>query len=260
MYNLNIGLHQKEEIMKNNRYEGFALPEILTALLVLGVLFVLTTPVIIRSYERNVYQAGLIDMTRDVNKALFKYSNSSGINGNGKISTAGLFSEDADIASTIAATLNFTTKVGTDCWNGQDVANNLDGSGRTDDLEDKQCFIDPQNRIWAFESLENNCTGPTADLRTDDTRKHKLQKSCGYIYLDLNGTKAPNTFGKDIYVFVITDVPMNYLYPVGGSLADIKFDNKDMRWQIEGCGNKTNEGRNCAGRIVEEGWKIKYLD
>ncbi|MCR5505136.1 MAG: hypothetical protein K6E94_06290, partial [Elusimicrobiaceae bacterium] len=87
---------------------------------------------------------------------------------------------------------------------------------------------------------------------------------------------APNTFDKDLYAFIITNSAKNSLYPVGGELIDYtrlngitingvnswctapKLNNEKC---AEGtCDNDNGkDGRSCAGRIVEEGMRIRYL-
>ena len=62
------------------------------------------------------------------------------------------------------------------------------------------------------------------------------------IYIDINGSKGPNKFGKDLFVF--TRVNKKGILPLG-------FDN-----EINDC-RRGGEGNYCAKKIIEDGWQIK---
>lgn len=78
------------------------------------------------------------------------------------------------------------------------------------------------------------------------------------LYIDVNGDKGPNTFGKDIYVFYVTDD--GKVIANGSKKAnDLEIDT--TYWNSEnGCSGDTSGGSGlyCAGRVVEEGYRIKY--
>lgn len=242
--------------MKNIYSQGFTVGEVLITLLVLGILFSLTVPTIMRNHQRNTTQAGFTDFFKEFNKAIFNYSVKKQCQG--KLSCTGLFSNIQNIENELAPMFR-ATKVGTNCWQGKKIVNNIDGSGSTTDLNSKNCFVDAKNRIYVIEKISADCTtdfyNSTNDTRT--TKKHKLQKSCGYLIVDINGVKAPNTFGIDVFPFVVTDAVAAYLYPVGGSLSKASYAGLSS-WKGT-CGDGNLEGRTCGGRIIEEGWKVKYL-
>lgn len=59
------------------------------------------------------------------------------------------------------------------------------------------------------------------------------------MVVDINGTKAPNEFGKDVFIFGI-DTSKGTLYVQGTS-------------SIELCKNSTNF---CGALIYNNGWKV----
>lgn len=63
------------------------------------------------------------------------------------------------------------------------------------------------------------------------------------IYIDINGAKAPNKFGEDVFVF-------KRINGVG-----IK---PEGYYSSTPCCNRNNSGVDCAARIMADGWKIKY--
>ena len=80
----------------------------------------------------------------------------------------------------------------------------------------------------------------------------------GYFFLDVNGKKGPNRFGKDIYVFYLGSNGL--LIPNGSkksTYAGYWKDTKDCG--EEGKKAKNVSGMSCAARIIENGWKIDYL-
>ena len=66
------------------------------------------------------------------------------------------------------------------------------------------------------------------------------------VYVDVNGTKPPNTFGKDVFAFNI-DFNNGVVRPKSYNFnqADIDHDCKTY-------------GISCATKIMSEGWKINY--
>ena len=66
------------------------------------------------------------------------------------------------------------------------------------------------------------------------------------VYVDVNGTKPPNTFGKDVFWFNI-DFNNGVVRPKSYNFrqADIDHDCKTY-------------GTSCAAKIMREGWKINY--
>ncbi len=240
--------------MKNLKFLGFTLGEVLIALVVLGLLYILTIPLLNHNYQRNVTQAGFADVFKEFNKAMFNYTVRKQCQG--QLTCTGLFSEGKNQAEELSSEYQ-TVKIGNNCWNGKTIHNNFDGSGETTNLNNLNCFIDGKNRIFAIEPVSNCDTDYFDATGKNENKKHKLQKSCGYLFVDLNGEKSPNAFGVDVFAFIIADASTAYLYPLGGSLLKSSYSGLS-KWKGT-CGDGSNDGRTCAGRIVEDGWKVKYL-
>ena len=66
------------------------------------------------------------------------------------------------------------------------------------------------------------------------------------VYVDINGTKPPNTFGKDVFYFYV-DFDKNVVRPKGYE--------KSETYVAAEC--KTS-GFYCATKIIGDGWKINY--
>ena len=90
----------------------------------------------------------------------------------------------------------------------------------------------------------------------------------GDIYLDVNGRKGPNTYGRDIFWFVLSNDGRLYPYYGKDSALFIKqtsLDNNTSYWRknTDLCGTpggKADEsyGDGCAARIMENNWVMDY--
>jgi len=86
-----------------------------------------------------------------------------------------------------------------------------------------------------------------------------MSKVCGFMVIDVNGLKGPNYYGRDIFQFYITNGKGPAIYPVGGP------EGKDFGWSwstgnggMGYCNKFSTYGETCAGRIMDEGWQMKY--
>ena len=68
------------------------------------------------------------------------------------------------------------------------------------------------------------------------------------IYVDINGSKQPNTFGKDVFVF---ERVLGKGFLLLGHEQPISTINSSCR--------KSGVGTFCARKIMSDGWKINYL-
>ena len=85
-------------------------------------------------------------------------------------------------------------------------------------------------------------------LFVDKTTNEKgEQHPIPYVLIDINGAKAPNMYGIDVFIF--KRIAGKGIVPYGNevTLAATKAN----------CNNKSG-GDFCAARIMKEGWKITY--
>ena len=95
--------------------------------------------------------------------------------------------------------------------------------------------------------------------RTACTTEQSYCNPVASIILDVNGDKGPNTIGKDIYYLDLGED--GFVYPYG-SKAVHEFREGVPEWDTEeGCQgeNPSVSGESCAGRVVDEGFKINYF-
>ena len=76
----------------------------------------------------------------------------------------------------------------------------------------------------------------------------KINSSMGIeLYVDVNGDKQPNVYGKDVFVFVAAE---DYFAPAGSSLTSQEI--------LKDC-SKGNRGLYCAALAKSNGWNIKEI-
>ncbi len=68
-----------------------------------------------------------------------------------------------------------------------------------------------------------------------------------FVFIDINGAKAPNTYGIDVFRF--DRVAGKGIIPYGNGAS--------LTATIANCNPQSN-GEYCAARIMKEGWKINY--
>ena len=83
------------------------------------------------------------------------------------------------------------------------------------------------------------------DEFTEDSSS--LDETAMRIYIDVNGLKKPNTYGRDVFYFEIDG--HGIVRPEKGT--DCGEVNKPVNLE-------TSDGYSCAARIVENGWRMDY--
>lgn len=77
----------------------------------------------------------------------------------------------------------------------------------------------------------------------------------GYIYIDVNGEKSPNIYGRDIFLYGLTDACA--MIPAGSER--MKQINSNIPTDNSACnGTSITNGLSCTSRVAREGYKINY--
>ena len=135
------------------------------------------------------------------------------------------------------------------------------GSSETDiyrDLISGSILIFPNNFFIAM--FPNNIRASNPQL-TKDLGGH-LTECCAYIWLDINGYKGPNKYGRDVFHFALGSD--GNLYPGGGADAALfavqtPLEANTRYWRnSQQCDTDVLNGFCCAARIIENGWKMDY--
>ena len=248
---------------------AFTLAEVLIVIGIIGVVSALTIPTLIWNYQKLQYVTQLKKTYTEMNQVLIQLTNDAGCNGD--LACTGLFSSpNADMqafgdefSAHIKAIKVCGLAVGQGCW--AKISNlYLDGTYSPnyayDDTATLYKFITPDGASIMLGSFKADCNTATT-WSTGATGN--MSSVCGRLYVDVNGaTKGPNFFGRDIFLFWITNGKGALLYPESG--ADDHYNNGNYYWKYwsppcctPGVAGRI-DGSYCTGRILEENWNMNY--
>lgn len=227
---------------------GFTLAEILITLGIVGVIAALTMPVLVTN-SRN--QANASRLSATVSSLENAFSSAIARDGASDIYETDLWeSFDTKFVDLIQA-----SKYDGDKFYGDIVIKGLHRGKATT----------PSGTAFL---LKSGATVFVSDVKADPpddnaavaTLGGALHSPAAKIAIDVNGTSAPNMYGRDIFFYTLGD--NGHLYPYGGRDVSIASDGTtDNLWTNkeghDGCLPNT-EGSGCAARLMEEGYKMNY--
>ncbi len=214
---------------------ALTLAEVLITLGIIGVVAALTIPNIIKHYQNEVTVTKLQKAYSTLNQAFRQSENDNGSSEfwqeTPEISAQDYFEKYWKPYLKEPKLCQTYQECGYVSWkpyialNGSSVAMSLD-SARV-----KIKTID--DVFYLFTEATTNSEGKLVPFRN--------------VYIDINGAKAPNKFGEDVFVFnrVIGKgiMPECYYCSYNSLTANC---------------NRKSSGAYCAARIMADGWKIKY--
>ena len=268
-----------ESFKKSQRYKAFTLAEVLITLGIIGIVAALTIPSLIANYQETQQIAGFKKAYAEITEALKLMANDYGcpedlsctgaFKGSGSFTSGdttlgNIFKKYFKLAKDCGATYKANDK-NTQCL-AYSVSNNYDGSGQrydmnTDDFGNggTYTFITTDGFAISLINYGSNCKEGAAV----NQGKYNYNTSfvCGYLQVDINNFKGPNNIGGDIFDFYITNGKGPALYPQGGS----EILPSENSWIAadgtpQACNGAHIDGSYCAGRLMEQGWQMKYLD
>lgn len=221
---------------------GFTLAEVLITLGIIGVVAAMTMPALVGNYQKTQTVAQLKKLYSGLLQSMeFSKSQYGDIeNWEWDLPTKEFFYKY--FASNL--------KVLKYCENNNNIAcwNDLGAMGMNGTMYADNPLA---SREWHTLTLSNGAM--LAMLKQDNTHIHFL--------LDLNGKKAPNTLGKDIFEFtatsrafgdgyILVEKPGLYMYGHGLTRTQLR-NSTDM------CCSKSGSGGMCGALILMDGWQIK---
>ncbi len=237
----------------NIRRYAFTLAEVLVTLGIIGVVAALTTPTLVRNYQKKSYVTKLHKVYNEIQQAALKYKNDkNAIN----LREAGLTSQ-----AEIKNFLHNNFKVLADC--GSTVKepcfsasyNDLNGTSHN------------TNDGWSAASSVILADGASIimDYPAYYTQTvNNVTSYHGHMIIDINGPKGPNIGGRDIFLAEFYD---DGSIDVVGATPECKSkgictDNKslkDIRESYYNSNCKTARyGTGCIGKIINDNWEMNY--
>lgn len=235
--------------MKKN-YNGFTLSEILITLGVIGIIAAMTLPLLIGNYKKKETITKLKKIYTVLSQLVIL---SQEDNGPANIST-----KDAVDANTVKNFFEIYWQpylnAPTSAKNGESFyqSNGFVYKYLNGNIRDMGVLTSYANGRILFQTYDGTIyflwMMVWETIKDDDgniisqTPKYDSKQT---VYVDINGTNNPNTFGKDIFIFVI-DFDHNNVKPYGYNTNNIN----------DHC-SKSSSGFYCAAKIMADGWKIK---
>lgn len=254
---------------------AFTLAEILISIGIIGVVAAITMPALIKNYQKYIFINQLKTSTSIIEKGLKNIIAQDGVT---KLSETKMISDlGSTTNNTVEVLENYLPKYFKILRTGKYVT-----PGIRKAILGKEKVVDRRNRLnWLLSYWIGSTNyawsgeGLTVHLQNGIIMNIYFQTtpgvfSMGTVTVDVNGDKAPNTWGRDTFMFVFTDE--GNLIPIGSkkyarlrSQAETEEDalNSSYYWKSSGqfsCDPETNGswGTGCAGRIIDDNWEMNY--
>lgn len=239
--------------------KAFTLAEVLITLGIIGIVAAMTIPTLQNNNQKTQYVTGLKKAYTMFNQALIQMSTDMGCPGD--LRCTGLF--NSNYANPTAAAQAFgdeivkyiktvkncqtsATQTTYGCFATDTLMDFNEGTNDTMSYDDTYYyrFISADGMSFALQAATSNCPPDLGGVGY-------LAQTCGSVVIDVNGPeKKPNRFGRDTFIFIVSNAKGPILYPYGGS-------NFSPNWKTL-CLPNTGYADSCAGRILEEGWQMNY--
>lgn len=240
--------------------QGFTLAEVLITLGIIGIVAAVTIPTLVSNYQNQQYVTSLKKVYAETNQALKQMSADNGCVDD--LKCTGLFAAgttDDTLGTELVKYFKVIKNCGTAADKGCFAANtfnNYDNSGGTYPYDSGSYykFITANGMSFLVHSFAPDGGGHIdCGWSFSSGVTGNLNQMCGYLFVDVNGLKGPNTMGRDTFQFYITNGKGALLYPLGGADAPTTW------WKAQNYCTPTNkDGGACAARIMEEGWNMYY--
>lgn len=261
-----MGTKKPKELTKIQRYTAFTLVEVLITLSIIGIVAAMTVPTLLNNTQKQGYVTGLKKAYSQGNQVLEQMASDNDTPGD----LSSIFNGDTAAVGTRFASYYKVIKTCGTANTGECFAkfdNNFDGSANstsswTNTVNGKYAFITAEGMSFAFNSYYSQC-GTDLSFASDVP----TEKTCGFIYIDINGLKKPNNFGRDVFIFFITSNKALLLYPQAGfyvsgdGTTGSMADGGNYYWNYQGrngCSKNNKGGTDCTGRIMENNWVMDY--
>jgi len=219
----------------NKKINAFTLQEVMLTLLVMGALMALTIPTLYNNISNAGNVAQLKKAYGQVNQATTRLM----LNNSGTMS--GIFTDSDDMVTKYCDILecNKTCATGTavsgECFKAKSDIKMLNNTAFLYEPANLAGFVMADGTLVAVEINSTGCTGSWMGIPS----------ICGYFWMDINGFKGPNVYGRDIFGIEITK---DNIVPAGSVGTET-----DYAIYCDPVSADANNGEGCAGRLLNEG-------
>lgn len=220
---------------------GFTLAEVLITLTVIGVLTAMTIPTLMNKINDAELRTVFKKMYSTTSQAMLSAASDNGGSIEGQFNNNDTFKK---------LFMNYLIPI-RDCSYGDSSCWTCDGVRKDDYFlnkksvkntvgawyNDRPGIVLKDGSLMQFTLISETCQGTDAGLIAP-----YAGTVCGAIYTDVNGCKAPNTWGKDIFIIYIQK---NRIFPLGPSYND----NSDFVCTSDP--SLSYAGLLCAGEVID---------
>lgn len=217
---------------------AFTFVETLITLVVIGVVAALCIPVIISFVNKEIFVSGLKKEYSTFYQATLNMKND---NGNSLVDVTQWARNEGEVLQSYSKYLHFLKLCSntSGCWHEANQWYDLNGNPDDWEASGYGTGVLEDGSLVLYQAIgDNSCT----NTKYTDSKGNGI--TCGEIYIDVNGFKPPNTKGRDIFEFFITQ---NGLVPNG--------TNDQASWDLY-CSLKYNyfpqNGDLCAAKVLNE--------
>jgi len=211
---------------------GFTLAEVLITLSIIGVVAALTVPSLARQYEKIQFRTAFKKQYSTIAQATARLMADNGGTMNGILTYLNFQNEYCQYLS-CAKMCNYTDS--TECWHAAGTTYLLNGQQNNRSYNGTAVLKDGTLLAFYDRMASNDRTCDEIDgndgIHTND---------CGWVFVDVNGYKGPNTYGKDIFIVYIQEnkvEPANYDDETGASPTNY-------------C-HASSSGYGCAAKVLQ---------
>ncbi|MDD3149200.1 MAG: prepilin-type N-terminal cleavage/methylation domain-containing protein [Candidatus Gastranaerophilales bacterium] len=236
-------MKNQKALTRSKRYTAFTLAETLIVIAIIGIIASIVTPMLFGTTSDAELKAAWKKSYSDLSQVtqLLVVDNGGTLAG----AFPGDLAGSEDLKNAFASKLNIIKDCsGTSTYGGSGNGVSADGcwhagvdwfylNGTSISNQYQGGLILNNGSLIRFNVDKSNCSSPVGDY----TR-------CGYINVDVNGFKKPNTVGKDIFYMNLT---LNSLIPHGA-----RGINDPSTTCIESSTASTNTGSGCSAKYLYE--------
>lgn len=230
--------------------KGFTLAEVLITLGVIGLVAALTLPSMYNNYQKALIGKTLARSVELVEQGMLNIRQEAQLNsetGDTFETLSSIKKSDLGLSGNVYITNDNAFYNSTKSFLGiensdYDVKNISAFAGNLDTNLKSLYTAYKFNKLNAIVAFQNK-TGTTTSNDSIISR----------VIIDANGAAKPNTFGKDVFIFGLTN--SGTLIPAGTQ----KYADFDSKIPADGCsGSSVGNGTACAARVMADKWEIKY--
>jgi prepilin-type N-terminal cleavage/methylation domain-containing protein len=248
--------------MMKNIKKGFTLAEALIAIAIVGVIAAITIPSVVSETQNGKLAASLgrnVEAIETGCQMIIHHANETNTNGD---TIYGLFvinnTIDGDTDNNSNRLINniFSDNV-SEFFNivplSVDKKNDYISQIRDINGAAQNAFTNYQGENWHF--AVSSKLGAYYGYNSLSNIPNEEDPVLGYVYIDVNQTNPPNRYGRDIFLFGLTD--SCHMVPAG--TLKIRNMNSSIPLENSGCGgNNPTNGLSCTSRVVKNGYKMDY--